>query len=187
MPQQQEQSTKVSSGDALGIIYNLATCHAVALTPIIRSRHGSEAFGIRAVVALVIMALFTEGRWTSPMGVYLAIWLIFLVYRRIETLNNWRKGNRIHSRYIGDPWLAMRFRFIKDEKQARTFEPVMCLLLGAALAVFSPVLGGLVMAGFVSLGLCMAIDHFAVYKRLQHMSDAAMEGEYFGEEFRRMR
>ena len=187
MQQEQQASTKVTNGQALGIIYLIFASHVAGLSPIIRSCHGSESFGIKAIIAMVFMAALTEGRWASPMGLYMVVWFTFLVYRRIETFNLWRQGVVIHTRFIGYPWLAMKARFIKDEQQARTFEPVMCLILGAALCVFSPTVGLFVMGGFISIAACMGIEQFGVYKRVQHMNDAQIEGEYFAEEFRRGR
>ena len=186
MPQQQQDSTtKVTRGDALGIIYLFAATHVAALSPIIRSCHGSESFGGKAICALVFMAALTDGQWASPMGIYMIVWFAALVYRRFETFNLWRKGVAIHSRFIGYPWLAMKV--IKDPEKARGFEPFMCFLIGAALCVISPAVGLLFMGGLISLGVCMGIEQFGVYQRVKHMHDAVIEGEFFAEEFKRGR
>ena len=63
----------------------------------------------------------------------------------------------------------------------------MCLLIGGLVWVISPVVGQLIMGGFISLGVCMGIEQFATYKRLQHMNDAALQGELDGELFRQGR
>ena len=112
MPAQQQDPNKITRGEALAIIYLAAGSHAACITPFIRSGVGSEAFGIKAVFAMVGMAMFTEGKWLSGMGIYLIAWFLALVYRRVQSLRNWLKGDRVHSRYIGWPWLAMKF--IKD-------------------------------------------------------------------------
>lgn len=187
MPQQQNNSTKLTTGDSLGLIYLAANSHATAITPLIRSDFGMEAFHPYGLVALLLMLALTGGRWASGMGVYLAVWFIALIIRRIESFRLRLKGIVTHSRYRGYPWLAMKFRFIKDVEQAKGFEPFMCFLIGAAICPVSETLGFFIMAGFISLGVCMCIDKFIVFKRVQHMSDAVIEGEYYAEEFRKGR
>lgn len=185
MSNAQQQQDKLTRGDALGILYLIAGSHAVCITPFIRKDVGAEYFGVRAVGAVLFMGLLSEGRWLTPMGLYLIAWFVALIYRRIETFRNWRRGFIVHSRFIGFPWLAMKL--VKNEERARLFEPVLCLLIGAPVWVISPSLGHLIMGGFISLAVCMGTEQFAVYKRLQHMHDAALQGEYDGELFRRGR
>lgn len=187
MAQEQNNSTKLTTGDSLGLIYLFANSHATAITPLIRNNFGTEAFHPYGLVALLLMLALTGGRWASGMGIYLGVWFIALVVRRIESLRLRMKGFIAHSRYRGYPWLAMKFRFIKDVEQAKGFEPFMCFLIGAAICPMSETLGLFIMAGFVSLGMSMCIDKFIVFKRVQQMSDAVLEGEYYAEEFKKGR
>ena len=187
MPQEQNNSTKISSGTALGLIYLFANSHATAITPIIRNSFGAEAFHPYGLVALLLMLALTDGRWASGMGIYLLLWFIALIIRRIQTFHLRQKGIITHSRYRGYPWLAMKFRFIKDVEQAKGFEPFMCFLIGAAVCPVSETLGFFIMAGLVSLGVCMCIDKLIVFKRVQQMNDAVLEGEYYAEEFKKGR
>jgi hypothetical protein len=185
MTQEQQGSTKVTAGEAVGLIYLISSSHVVALSPIIRNGQGSELFDFRVLVAMVSMLVLTGGQWLSGMGIYLAVWFVALACRRIETFNRWRQGVVTHSLYIGDPWLAMKF--VSDPRLATYFEPFMCLLIGAALYLVSATVGLFVMAGFLSIGVCMGIDRYALFRRLQIMHDAEIEGKYYGEEFRRGR
>lgn len=186
MSQEQNGNQKMTNADAFGILYLIAGSHAVAITPFIRRDFGAEAFNPYGLFAFIGLLALTEGRWATPMGIYFTLWFFTLLYRRFESFRLRQKGLVTHSRYIGYPWLAMRFKHVKTMEQARGFEPVICLLAGAALCLVSETLGFFVMAGFVSLGLCMSIDKFAVYKRVQRMQDAVIEGEFYGEEMRRV-
>src|SRR3954454_17204740 len=114
MPQEQNNNTKLTQGDAFGLIYLVAKTHATGITPLIRSHHGCEAFNPYAFFALIMMALLSANRWGSAMGVYLIVWFFAIVYRRIETLRLRLKGVVLHSRQVGYPWLAMRFWFVKN-------------------------------------------------------------------------
>lgn len=185
MQQDQNNQQKLTTSDAFGLLYVVAGSHAAAITPFIRRGFGAEAFFPFGLVAFVAMLCLTGDRWGSPMGIYAITWLVTLLYRRFETFRLRRKGIVTHTRYAGYPWLAMKF--VKDTEQARGCEPVICLLAGAALCPVSETLGLFVMAGFVSLGLCMCIDKFVVYKRVQKMQDAILEGEFYAGEMRRVK
>ena len=187
MPPEQQKSTKESLNDALNRLNFVVNAHATIVIPFIRCRFGAEALFPSAFFAFGALLLLTESRWKNGVGAYLVLWLMVMAYRRAETLARSWRGIVTHSRYTGDPWLAMRFRFIKTEDQGRAFEPVLCLFIGAGLYPIVPVVGLLVMAGFVSLGLKQLIDRFIVYRRVQQMRDAQIEGEYYAEEFKKGR
>lgn len=187
MQREEQTSDKVTSADALGLVYLIAHSHAAALTPFLRRGFGTEAFHPGGLFAFVAMVLLTQGSWRNGMGVYLAAWVVALIYRRIETFRLRARGVVVHSRFAGVPWLAAKFRFIKDTNQAKGFEPLLCLLAGAALCVVSQTLGFFVMAGFLSLGVCLCIEKFAVYRRVQQMQDAQIEGEFYAGQFKRGR
>src|SRR4051812_9834982 len=135
MQQEQNSPQKLSSGDAFGLLYLVAMSHATCVTPFIRRGFGAEAFRPYGPIAFVVILMLAGARWVSPMGIYLGAWFVALVYRRVETFRLRQKGVVTHSRYIGDPWLAMKF--VKDTEQARAFEAVICLLAGAVLCLVS--------------------------------------------------
>src|SRR4051794_8249531 len=110
MEQVQQTPQKLRTADVFGLLNLLATCHATMITPVIRRGFGTEAFNPFGLIALVALLMLTEGRWTSAVGVYTAVWFVSLIVCRIESLRLRSRGIVAHSQYMGYPWLVMKIR-----------------------------------------------------------------------------
>jgi hypothetical protein len=107
-----------------------------------------------------------------------------MAVRRVETFRLHWKGVKLHSRYQGHPYAAMRLPRIKTAMQAYYAEPILCLGVGLLLATISQPVGLFVMAGFMSFAGCMAFDAMIDQRRVQAMHDAEVEIRYYAERFR---
>lgn len=172
----------MSKGDALGLLYGLANVHFTCIAVFIRCRFGSEALGWNGLGAFLLLICLAASQ--PGMGWYFLAWLVMQIYRRVETLRMWMRGQVTHSRYAGDPWLAMRIPFCRDDQSARAAEPLLCFALGAVLLPLSQCAGGLVMAGLVSATVRNIIEELIDRKRIQAMRDAEIEASYYGRRLR---
>lgn len=181
MQQQQEsRQQKASPGGAFNLLAFIAGVHSTALTPFIRRRFGIRANEWNGVGAMVLIVLWWCGAPEDPvMGYYLICWFLALLFQKAYTLRLIRKGEKVHSRYWGDPWLAQQVPLIRSPAAANRFEPFMCFLIGLALIGVSEALAVLWMCGFVSLTAVKCIDVAVTDARLQAMDDAEIEGQYY--------
>jgi hypothetical protein len=181
MGQMEPQPKKDNSLDALYFFCNI---HASCVSPFIRSGFGKNALGWNGVLAFCLlwyMACTEKG-----MNWYFAAWFIALIYRRIETFRMLGKGQVIHSRYSGYPWLAMKVPFVRSEQTAQVLiEPMMCLVGGVLLAPLSTGMGGFVLCGTVSLLVRTGIEALITEQRLDRMRDSMIEQAWYAEEFRK--
>lgn len=176
---QEQDNWQVTTGESIGLLYLAVSIHAAAITPLMRHTFGSRAFDPQVIFALI--ALLSLAGSYPAFQPYLLAWFVAVVIHRIQSLT---RKLRVHTRYPGYPWLAMRLPFMNTEEKAREAEPIICLVGGAMLAGLSPSVGLFVMGGFVSLAALMALDKLIIRRRLQSMNDAAIEMEFYSERFR---
>lgn len=178
--QQQEIRTPMGPGESFNLIYFVADAHATALTPFIRTGFGINANGWNGFGAMVMLILWWCGDPEDPlMSAYFFAWIGALLYQKALTLKLLKSGKRIHSRFGGDPWLALKIPFIRKDTTARSLEPLMCFVIGIALCPVSPALGALWIAGFLSLTVREVVDRVAIKARVQAMDDAEIEGRFY--------
>jgi hypothetical protein len=175
---QNQQENKIGMRESFNLFYAAAKVHAMCFWPIIRRDFGTEALGFPAFFAMVLMLLVGGLGRTPELLAYLGFWLLMLICQRARTFQLVRRGVVWHSRYEGYPWLALCIPFIRKESKAKSLEPVLCLLAGAALYQFSEGLGVFVMAGFFSMAVVDGINRELDRKRLAAMRDAEIEQKW---------
>lgn len=160
--------------------------HSTCFTPFLRKGFGNEALGFNGAVACIMVLLFAGAYGPQGGTIFLMAWFGALIYQRITTAVNSRKGIITHSRYSGFPALTMKlFPFIKKESTARAWgEPVLLVLVGLLLFQLSEPLGVWVMLGSVSLVMVHGIGEQIDRRKVQAMHDAQIEQEYLAEQFR---
>jgi hypothetical protein len=171
-------------GDGLNALYFLCNIHATCISPFIRSGFGKNALGWNGVLAFTV--LWYMACTEKFMGWYFVAWFVVLICRRIQTARILRRGELIHSRYSGYPWLAMKCPFVRTEYTAEVFvEPMGCFFAGALLCPLSPGMGGFVMLGFLSFILRAGIEGMITEKRMEQLQDAMIEQGWYAEELRK--
>jgi hypothetical protein len=181
---QDQQEQKFGMRETFNLFYATAKIHAMCFWPIIRRDFGTEALGVPALCAMVLMAMVGAFARKPEMFAYLGFWLMMLICQRARTFRQVRQGVVRHSRYEGSPWLALCFPGVRTEGKAKRLEPMLCLLAGAALCQVSESLGVFVMAGFFSLAIVFNIDRELDRKRLTAMRDAEIEQKWLAARFR---
>jgi hypothetical protein len=179
--QQQPDNWRVTTAQSFAFTYLVARSHSLAMHLFMRHTFGVHAFdpyGVFTGIGLLVLANLYGG-----FGWLLGWWFLMLLYHRARLL----KQERVHTRYGGYPWLAMRLPFVKDEEQARKAEPFMCGVAGLILMDPCPELGLFVGLGFFSMSAVLLIEQLSVKQRLRAMHDAEIEMQYYSDLYRRQR
>ena len=130
------------------------------------------------------MLLYASFGHVPEMLTYIGVWLIAVIIQRAKTIDMAKKGIIVHSRYWGDPWLALHMPFVRKESAARNMEPMLCVLAGTVLACWSPGVGGFVVFAGVANAVAEAIVREADRKKLEAMRDAEIEQRYLAARYR---
>jgi hypothetical protein len=184
MPDGQLQQEKPDNSDPLGMLYFVANVHFMCFCPFLRRRMGVEGFGLAGLVALIVLTVWSP--FAGPlMYLWLLLWFLAVIYRRVESFRLARKGVAIHSRFAGEPWLALKMPFVKKASTATgIIEPLMCLVVGLLLLPVSERMGGFIAVGFITLLVRNGIEHAIYEKRVQRMKDAELEGRWYSDGLR---
>ena len=176
----QEQGKRMGPAESFNLLYLLADSHATALTPFIRRGFGINANSWNGVGAMILLLLWwAADEHDELMAAYFVGWIFALLWQKAYTLRRLKQGERIHSRYGGDPWLALKIPFVRKDSTARAIEPMLCGAIGLALCPVSQALGALWLFGFLSLSVREVIDRLLVQARVQAMDDAEIEGRFY--------
>jgi hypothetical protein len=166
----------------VNLLWLLAKGYATTVTPFLRRGFGSEAIGINGIVAALIILLYAGATNSPEMITFFWTWLGFVTYQRIYGIRQRMSGQVAHSRYAGWPEVGMRFT--KSEKIARqVVEPLVCVVVGAALWQVSEPLGRFVMLGPVGLLVSLGLDQQVMRNRVRAMRDAEIEQRYLSDVF----
>jgi len=178
----QEPRAKPKQNDSLDLAYLAFNVYRMCTLPILRCRFGPDGMGMAAFFALFLMLTVAAATVDKVMYCYIAVWMGFVIYRRIETVRMRLRGHVTHSRYRGFPWAAMCIPFVHKESTARgIIEPEICMVTGELLTYLSPNLGLFVLFSFIPLLLTEAIDQGIVEKRTQNMLDGEIEGRFYAD------
>eukprot|EP00456_Euglypha_rotunda_P018008 TRINITY_DN162_c0_g1_i29.p1 TRINITY_DN162_c0_g1~~TRINITY_DN162_c0_g1_i29.p1 ORF type:complete len:192 (-),score=51.23 TRINITY_DN162_c0_g1_i29:427-1002(-) len=187
MFQQQQQNDKPDMKGAFNIAYLVMNSHALTCTVFLRRDFGKEAIGMFGIVGLLMVLVYGGLMNSYAMYLYLLAFLLAVVGQRMQTFQNWRKGDIQHSRYNGYPAIALKLFPKLKEMDAKGIEAFMCLGIGWLLTHVDPALGWYVMGGFFSILLSEGISAEIRKQRLQAMRDAEIENRQLASEYEQFR
>ncbi|MCA9092030.1 MAG: hypothetical protein KDA68_00975 [Planctomycetaceae bacterium] len=184
--QQQHQSgSDCSFQESVNLTYLVTWILSTTLTVFTRIRFGSEALGINSVGACLILLLTASFSNDAAMGWMWLLWCGLQLSHRWRTFLEWRRGIRRHSRYGGEPGMAMLF--IKDEQAAKWLEPFLCAGIGLLLAPVSVVLTQFILVASGALLIRTSMEAMALRAELRNLRDAEIENRNRAAWFRRDR
>ncbi len=185
MQQQQQPEglfSRKQAGESFTMIHWICTALSVTFTPFIRTAFGSEALGVPAVFAAIILLVVSAAAQDPVMYGWLVLWLMFVVIRRYQGWQLRRKGVVMHSR-ASYPWLGMKIPLVRKELTAVLMETVMCFIGGAFLCYLSTTAGGFLMIAGFALALKTGIEKDLDRKRIQAMTDASLVQRSYADRF----
>ena len=172
--------------DPLSVIYLIVAGHVACLTPFMRRSFGTEAFRVHGPAAAVMIVMYgaMTGEWA--MWPFFCVWVVMLLFQRILTAIDYRRGVVQHSRYSGYPSLAFTLcRFVKKEVTAKGIvEPMICMLVGSAILPLNQYLGFFIMLGMLSFMMKLSIERTVNRARLRTMRDGHIEQRHLADAFR---
>lgn len=139
----------------------------------VRRNIGPYGLGVHAFIAFFVLLVIAASEQDPKVWQFLGVWLLTCASQSGRTRRLMRKGWRPHSRWGGEPHLARMI--VRSERLAYAFEPILILLIGMGLAMWSTTVGGLfVISGIALLGSRMAESH-QLQVQVQRMHDAKLE------------
>ncbi len=169
--------------DAMGLIWSFCNVYCTSIAVFIRKDFGQEALSSNSVYALLVL-IFLAAQ-DPAFQIFLGLFFIAQVYRRIQTLLLLRRGVVWHSRYAGYPYLAMKCPFVRKEETAKgIIEPMMCFLAGVTLMPLSEPVGLYVFWASLSFLMRAGIEREIARKRKLQMQDAKIEHEWYSDDLR---
>lgn len=185
MHKQQGPGDQITMKGTFDGLYFGCLCHSTALSVPMRRGYGREALGMNGFGAMVILLVAWGADTTGIMMMYFWLWFCALLFQRLITVANRKKGIIPHSRYSGWPYVAMAFPGVKRESQAKGIvEPLICLVVGVALFSVSEVAGAFFIVGMFSMAVVEGTHRRFDEVRVQQMRDAEMEAQHTASMYR---
>ena len=184
MNKNNQQGFNPSVKESFNIAYGLMSVIAMSFIPFFRYGQGREGFGIRALLALILMLSIGSLGYAPEMFVFAAIWLLFVAFRRLQTLRLLKKGYVIHSRSWGMTTCRVRLPGMTKEQTGHSLEVICCVAAALWLGQTYPVLGCFLVAGAVSLVFVGAVHEEADRRKIQAMADSRLEQQWLADRVR---
>lgn len=182
-PQQREPFQDIRTG--FNLLWHLVNGYATAIVPFIRKDFGTAFFGLNGVVAVLVMMVFGAMENDDTMLRYMFLWFIFVAAHRLDAARNYRKGKVIHSRYVGNSWLATKLSPKSKRKTVQMLiEPAFCLIAGVLFSPYSPGIGKFLILGALAVMLFNGSQRALMEQRVRQMRDAHIEQQATAEMFR---
>jgi len=120
----------------------------------------------------------------TPIFVFWGLVFLMQLRARIESLVMVAKGEIVHTRYNGYPRLARIFKNTNEQKIKGNIEPVLVMIVGAALLAVSEPLGSFLIVSGLSLAIVAGVIESVERNRTLSMHDAWLEQQDQAARFR---
>jgi hypothetical protein len=136
-------------------------------------------------IALLIMFFFGVAENFDDMLRYMLIWVLVVALHRIRSLRTKKQGRIIHSRYVGDSWLASKLSPRAKLKRIHgSIEPALTLLAAIILFPFSLTVGKYLFFGGFAVAIFNLMVRSVMENRVRQMRDAHIEQQATARAFR---
>ena len=167
------------------IVMHVIDGYATAIVPFIRRDFGTAFFGLNSLVAVLVMMVFGAMENDDTMLRYMFLWFLFVAAHRLDAARNARKGRVIHSRYVGDSWLASKVASRAKRKTVQLLiEPAICLIAGVVFCPYSPGIGKFLILGAFAVLIFNGSQRALMEQRVRQMHDAHIEQQATAQMFR---
>lgn len=187
--QQQQQSMLDRMRRDFNVAAFVAGGIAVTAEVFLRRRMGSRALGARPLVGLVALAIFSLLKPRvdpAPLQMFGVAAVAMCFVQSAASARRARRGERGHTRYNGEPWLALVLPRLSELTIKRTVEPLVLIGGGVAICHANELLGiWLILAG-VAIAMTVRTEEYVERQRLMDLGDAMIEQRYRAERLRSM-
>jgi hypothetical protein len=185
MKNQQQPEPFADIRRGFNILMHVIDGYATAIVPFIRRDFGSAFFGLNSLVAVLVMMVFGAVENDDTMLRYMFLWVLFVAAHRLDAARNARKGRVIHSRYVGDSWLASKLASKAKRKTVQLLiEPAICLVAGVLFCPYSPGIGKFLILGAFAVLMFNGSQRALMEQRVRRMHDAHIEQQATAQMFR---
>ena len=179
-----EQGFTMTPKEGFNAAYAWLSVVAICFIPFFRWGQGREGFGLRAFLALILMLTIGSLGNAPEMFVFAAVWLMFVTFRRLQSIRLLRKGAMIHSQYWGSTTCRIRLPGCTREGTGRLFEIIYCLAVAYFVGPLFPVLSGFCVIGAVALFFTWAVQDEAHRRQMQSIKDAQIQNSWLAVRYR---
>lgn len=164
-------------------------CHTFSAPVEAWLRHGfgQNYFGVSALFSLLLIPLwgtfFPDSSLTPLFGFWWG-YLAMMLVARIDMFRRWSRGEVEHTRYSGRSRLHRILPRASELAVKGSIEPVFVLILGIGVLTLSEPLGSYLIAAGISMMVSVRIAIMDDRRRLQELSDAAIEQRQLAHQFR---
>lgn len=162
---------------------------AAPVEVVIRTRFGSQYFGLAALLGLFMMpawVLFWPDADVRGLMWFWGLHVLMQFRARFEVFRMLRRNEIVHTRYNGRPRLQRLLRWMTESQVKAIGEPVFVFLCGIFMMPLSEPLGTYLMAAAFCLGLNHSVIESVERARALQLNDARIEQESIAERFREM-
>jgi len=173
--------------NAASLFVLAAQVMAAPVEVILRTRFGRRYHGVPAFLGLLsvpMWMLFWPQEDYTPIFVFWGLVFLMQLRARIESLVMVAKGEIVHTRYNGYPRLARIFKNTNEQKIKGNIEPVLVMIVGAALLAVSEPLGSFLIVSGLSLAIVAGVIESVERNRTLSMRDAWLEQQDQAARFR---
>ncbi|HZL38107.1 MAG TPA: hypothetical protein VFC78_22515 [Tepidisphaeraceae bacterium] len=171
--------------DGLNFLWLAVNGYATGILPFIRKDFGTDFFRLNALIALGVMLLFGAMENSDDMLTYMFVWALVVAAQRLDAARAVKKGKIIHSRYVGDSWLAYKLAPKSRRKTVQMLiEPAICLIAGVLIIPYSPGVGKYLIVGCFAVLMFNGMQRAVMEQRVRRMHDAHIEQQATARMFR---
>jgi len=189
----QQQPAKAAAGPADNSVYWLyfvLQTWAMSVEVFLHRRFGSRYNPLPAAAVLLLVPLYCaawQGQDVRPMWQFLEAYVSACFIARINIVCRHWRGDRIHTRYSGEPRLCLLLPRMSEIRIKQFLEPLVVFLVGVGMCKYSQLLGGYLIVAALCLFCSVAQTEAYYRRRATDIYDSVIEQQSIAERFRNLR
>ncbi|MBL9118510.1 MAG: hypothetical protein JNL80_01190 [Phycisphaerae bacterium] len=171
----------------INVVALLLTSVSVTVEVFLRKRMGERSIGVRGFVGFVLLfvfGIFFPGENLVPLFLFMWAFAAMCTVQRASALLRRRRGIREHSRYDGEPRVAVLAPKWDELRLKRTGEPLVMAAVGLVTLALNRPLGTWFLIAAGATAMTVRLMEAAERRRMTDLGDAMIEQEMRSERLR---